>query len=320
MPGAAGCSGLRDLRELHRVAEQHERARRRAHRERVRERDLAGLVDEEVVERAVELAPARTATPCRRAGGPPRRRSRLSPSSRSARPRRSGRSFFSPTSLQPAASAAASTSRRRLWIALWLVRRRRRPACRGRAGGRSGARRCTSCPSRAAPARRGAGPRRARRARCISSSVETCTRAPCERRVAVQDALRRATAIASSERPIRSSARAGRGVERPAGNERPRQRPLVDAGPRRTASRASVVELHDRPRACPVNGSPTASPASSRCCWTGNAKPGRRVAASSHDPSARDRRSPPRPRSALGRSARAGRRRPTSAGLASRRW
>ena len=54
-PALAGMDALRDLRELQRVAEQHERPRARAQRERVRERDLAGLVDEEVVELPVEL-------------------------------------------------------------------------------------------------------------------------------------------------------------------------------------------------------------------------------------------------------------------------
>ena len=49
---------LPDLRELLGVAEQDQVARARAHRERVGERDLAGLVDEEVVERAVQLLAA----------------------------------------------------------------------------------------------------------------------------------------------------------------------------------------------------------------------------------------------------------------------
>ena len=46
---------LRDLRELVRVAEQDEVARRRADRERVRERDLPALVDEQRVDVLVEL-------------------------------------------------------------------------------------------------------------------------------------------------------------------------------------------------------------------------------------------------------------------------
>ncbi len=43
------------LAELHLVAEQDEVAGARAHRDQVRDGDLAGLVDEEVVERLVEL-------------------------------------------------------------------------------------------------------------------------------------------------------------------------------------------------------------------------------------------------------------------------
>ena len=46
---------LAHLRELHRVAEQHDRPRARAERERVGERCLARLVDEQVVELPVEL-------------------------------------------------------------------------------------------------------------------------------------------------------------------------------------------------------------------------------------------------------------------------
>ena len=48
---------LRHLGELQRVAEQDDVARRRPDRERVRERHLARLVDEEVVDGAVELGP-----------------------------------------------------------------------------------------------------------------------------------------------------------------------------------------------------------------------------------------------------------------------
>ena len=45
---------LRDLRELQRVAKQHDVARRRSHRERVGERHLPGFVDDERVDLAVE--------------------------------------------------------------------------------------------------------------------------------------------------------------------------------------------------------------------------------------------------------------------------
>jgi hypothetical protein len=46
---------LRDLRQLERVAKQDEVLRRRPHRQRIGKRDLARLVDEQVVERRVEL-------------------------------------------------------------------------------------------------------------------------------------------------------------------------------------------------------------------------------------------------------------------------
>jgi hypothetical protein len=48
---------LRHLRELERVAEQHERPRRRPQRQRIGKRDLARLVDEQVVKLLVELRP-----------------------------------------------------------------------------------------------------------------------------------------------------------------------------------------------------------------------------------------------------------------------
>ena len=44
--GAVRMDSLPDLGELERVAEQYERPRGRAHRERVGERDLSGLVNE----------------------------------------------------------------------------------------------------------------------------------------------------------------------------------------------------------------------------------------------------------------------------------
>ena len=56
---------LRDLRELQRVAEQHDVARRRTHRERVGQRHLARLVDNKCIDRAVERFDWQRATPCR---------------------------------------------------------------------------------------------------------------------------------------------------------------------------------------------------------------------------------------------------------------
>ena len=68
-PGAVGMGSLRDLRELQRVAEQDDVARGGAERERVGERDLAGLVDEEVVDAPGRSSAARTARRCRRCSG-----------------------------------------------------------------------------------------------------------------------------------------------------------------------------------------------------------------------------------------------------------
>ena len=54
-PGARRVHGLRDLGELERIAEENQVAGGGAHRERVRQGDLAGLVQDEIVQRAVEL-------------------------------------------------------------------------------------------------------------------------------------------------------------------------------------------------------------------------------------------------------------------------
>ena len=53
---AVGMRALKDLCELLWVSDEHEVARGGAHRKRVRERDLARLVDEQVVEHAVEVS------------------------------------------------------------------------------------------------------------------------------------------------------------------------------------------------------------------------------------------------------------------------
>ena len=98
----------------------------RAHRERVGERDLAGLVDEEVVERRRRGRSSREAArPCRRASGASRQSSRVGRRSRSARPRRPTPGCRRSPSCSPRKRArarrAASTSSSSLWIALWLV-------------------------------------------------------------------------------------------------------------------------------------------------------------------------------------------------------
>ena len=56
--GVAGMGALARLGELHLVADQDQVPGREADGDRVGERDLAGLVDEEVVELAIQLRPA----------------------------------------------------------------------------------------------------------------------------------------------------------------------------------------------------------------------------------------------------------------------
>ena len=116
--GAVGMDPLRDLGELERVAEQDERPRRGAHRERVGERDLAGLVDEEVVERLVELL-------VREQPGGAGDEVDLGVGEAvlgdlDERPLVARRPSSARGTSTPSASATFSTSRSRLWIDLWL--------------------------------------------------------------------------------------------------------------------------------------------------------------------------------------------------------
>ena len=126
--GPGRMHALRDLRELERIAQQDHVAGGRAHRESVRERDLTGLVDHEVVELAIQILDARRARRCRRRAGRrarhPRRSIRLgslvmsSPSySDSGYP---PVDFFRPWKRTPVSRATFSISSSRLWIALWL--------------------------------------------------------------------------------------------------------------------------------------------------------------------------------------------------------
>ena len=152
--------------------------RRRATRERVGERELAGLVDEQDVDRAAAQLLARPQSrPCR-----PRRRPRwtasaastsalsLSTAARRMR-RRPGRAF----GFCPIRTGRSSLLRRLRDLVeqvaddLVAVRGRRRPACRRRdQRRRSSARRCTSCRCPAAP---GSGQRRGRaRGRAASAA------------------------------------------------------------------------------------------------------------------------------------------------------
>ena len=125
----AGMDALRHLRELHRVAEQDERPRARPERERVGERGLAGLVDEEVVELPVELLareePGRAGEELRR----PARRTSLArcsdvldqcPAPCVVRSSRCRPSLLQPAERDALRERAASISESSLWIALWL--------------------------------------------------------------------------------------------------------------------------------------------------------------------------------------------------------
>ena len=179
---------LRHLRKLHRVTEQDERPRGRAERERVRERDLPGLVDEEVIERPVELRPAEEPG---RAGDELHLRvgeARVAPGRLTKRPVKT-------ESPRPTTSSARGTRRlprQRLLRPRGAgcgspcgSSRRRRPACRARAGARSAARQSTSCPTRAGPARRGSCPRPRPRA---ASSLRASRAASGPRRAAARGA------------------------------------------------------------------------------------------------------------------------------------
>ena len=140
-PSPLRLRALRDLRQLVRVAEEDEVARGRADRERVGERDLAGLVDEERVERtlASKSTPrARRATPCRRRAGGRRRagRRRRSTASMQRPSKRDSLVVVASTSsrplnAKPCSRPPARSPRSSLWIALWLseVTPTRLPAC-----------------------------------------------------------------------------------------------------------------------------------------------------------------------------------------------
>ena len=123
-PVPGGCA-LGHLGELHRVAEQDDVPRRRPDGERVRERHLARLVDEQIVHGAVELGPANShAVPAsRRTSGSAK--SATSPELSIRAPVKADSAlpvdFFSPLKSTPSAAATRSISKSRLWIALWLV-------------------------------------------------------------------------------------------------------------------------------------------------------------------------------------------------------
>ena len=117
---------LDHLVELLRVADEHDVPRRRPHRERVGERDLPGLVDEEVVERAVVLASEKSqAVPAARSQSThssdvldalDRARSSYYDSGLPAL------AFLQPAIVEPELGGRVlDDASSRLWIALWLV-------------------------------------------------------------------------------------------------------------------------------------------------------------------------------------------------------
>ena len=130
-PDAGRVRALRDLGELERVAEQDHVARRGRQREGVGERDLAGLVDHEVVDGARACPRGTTATRCRPSGRRPsavgnapravgRLDQRLVELRLEARSRR--RSASAGRGSRRRARRRASRPRAsRLWIALWLL-------------------------------------------------------------------------------------------------------------------------------------------------------------------------------------------------------
>ena len=198
---------LRDLGELQRVAEQDERARRGAHRERVGERDLSGLVDEEVVERLVELLAGEQ--PGGAGDQPDLRVGEAVLRGLDERPlvmalRRCRSTFFSPRNATPASRAAFSTSRSRLWIALWLVDATPTRLPRGEQVDDQPRARSRLARAGRALHERDAGPRRARRA---PSSRRASTPGRARRRAASRGAapLR---APGSGRRRRRASAQA----------------------------------------------------------------------------------------------------------------
>ena len=184
-PVSPGWLPLVDLGELHLVADQDEVARRQADGDRVGERDLAGLVDEQVVEPAGQLLAAEEP------GGAADETARPSPSTSGTSSFSSaatmpcstrGSSSSSPDLVEPAgdaggAPAPPTTARMAFMITLWLCavtptrlpRREQLDDHRGRGVGLARARRALdaerACRRAAAPARR--------HARRVSSPART---------------------------------------------------------------------------------------------------------------------------------------------------
>ena len=225
---------LRDLRELLRVAEQDDVAGAGPERERVGERDLPGLVDEERVDDARPCPRGRRARRCRRGAARRRRGSRSAawfaevvtngPSYESP--------FFSPRNSKPVLARRPLDLVDRLWIALWLVRGHADPPAelhqahdQPRAG--VGLPRPGRPLDHEVPA---AEPRDE-----LLRRLEVVLRERGRERLADEDRLRRGVARrspASTERARRRSAACcSRRRVGPAGDQRRRQRHLLERGP-----------------------------------------------------------------------------------------
>ena len=302
------------------------RARRR-HRQRVGQRHLAGLVDQQRVDRALACPRRRTARRCRRAAARRRRRAShtcaLSTFSiiavvaerRGEGVRRRCRAC-SPRNRTPCSRATRSISSSRLWIALWLgaVTPTRRPWRDQRHGDPRA--RSTSCRCRAAPgsaARCGRG-RVARSHRLLDREVPSISELPTgtpgdPRQIAAKQRLTAAgnASLPSSTEPRQPAQRRAllvRPLNGPPGiSERGTRRPC-HFGPSLSTSvpcSASSSRI-STPRS--LTGSTTSSPAAElELLHAGTASAPAATAVDRAPPGrpARDRRSPRRPRRAAPR-------------------
>ena len=106
---------LRDLRELQRIAQQDDVARRRPHGERVGQRDLAGLVDHQRVDTAVQVLPREQPR------GAGEEQDVVPGAGRGTTTPRYPSPSLSPRNARRSSRAAFSTSCSKLWMTLWLV-------------------------------------------------------------------------------------------------------------------------------------------------------------------------------------------------------
>ena len=290
--GVPGVNALRDLGELERVAEQDEVAGGRADRERVRERDLAGLVDEQVVERLVHVLlgeePGGAGDELHVLG---RREvvvvvGALDEVAVELRLLVPPLDFFSPRNSKRSACATRSTSSSRLWIALWLfaVTPTRLPGShqvddQARAGpGLARAGRALDEEIAVVEAERDLpSPARARRTRPGAALPGS---SPCDaRQRALEDVAQRAVRAGAASTPSLSTCAASRrsaarcclvsygrpGISARGSGSSARVLPRLSLSRPATSSIERIV-----PAPLPVAGSIASPPARSLCSCTGN--------------------------------------------------